>query len=101
MQKLNYKYMMLITIVFLIISVVAAILYFKFKDINNYLMNVVNNIPIEDVMLNKHGAEFEKSQFYLRLTIAIKYMGYCSGVLSVFSLFLSINKYLKTKQSDS
>lgn len=101
MKKLNYKHMILITVVFLIISVVTAILYFKFKDINNHLMNIVNDVSIADVMLNKHGDEFEKSQFYLRLAIVVKYTSYCFGALSAFSLFLSINKYLKAKQSNS
>lgn len=101
MKKLNYKHMILITTVFLIISVVTVILYFKFKDTNNYLMNIVNDVSITDVMLNKHGDEFEKAQFYHRLAITMKYTSYGFGILSAISLFLSINKCLKNKQSNN
>ena len=84
-MKLSNKNLLLLTIVFWIVTLIAVVLFFVFKNMNNEVMNVLSEIQVEDCILGQNDVLIGKGRLYYNYAIIAKSIALVAGVISIVS----------------
>lgn len=98
-MKLSYKNLLVLTIAFWIITLIAALLFFVFKNMNNEVMDVLSEIQVEDYILGQNDELIGKGLLYYNYAVIAKFTALITGVISVVSTISYMIKYRKDTHS--
>ena len=94
-MKLSCKNLLVLTIVFWIITLIAVVLFLVFRNMNNEVMNVLIEIQVEDCILGQNDELIGKGQLHYNCAVIAKFTALITGVISVVSTIYCTIKYRK------
>jgi len=74
---------------------IAAVLFFAFKNMNNEVMNVLSEIQVKDYILGQNDELISKGMLYYNYAVITKFTAIITGVISIVFTICYMIKYRK------